>query len=232
MSEGTRAEQAIVQLRDVTRVFPGYPDVHALRPFSLDIASGDFLTIVGPSGSGKSTFLNLLGLIDRPTAGRYYLRGLEVGALRETERSAIRGRQIGFVFQSLHLMESRTSFENAVLATAYQGLTVAQSEARVRESIAAVGLSARIDTVVGRLSGGERQRVAIARALVADPALLLCDEPTGNLDSQTSHEVLSVLHELNRRGSTIVLITHDPEVAARGSRQVSIRDGELTEGVT
>lgn len=219
----------IVRLDEVSRTFPGYPEVHALRSVSLEIHERDFLMIVGPSGSGKSTFLNILGLLDRPTAGTYLLDGRDVSNLRERDRAAARGHRIGFVFQSLHLMDARTAIENVFLATAYQGLTTRQSEGRVRQALDAVGLTAKSDTLVSKLSGGERQRVAIARALAGNPRLLLCDEPTGNLDTVNSEEVLRVLLELNARGMTIVFITHNPAIAARGTRQVAIRDGALTE---
>jgi putative ABC transport system ATP-binding protein len=219
----------VVRLVDLERVFPGFPEVHALRPFSLDIFEGDFLMIVGPSGSGKSTFLNVLGLLDRPTSGRYLLKGQDVSALSERARAALRGHEIGFVFQSLQLMENRSSIENVFLATAYQGLSYRQSELRVREALDSVGLSSKSDTLVSRLSGGERQRVAIARALAGNAALLLCDEPTGNLDTASSEEVLKVLLELNRQGATIVLITHNPSIAAKGSRQAVIRDGVVSQ---
>jgi putative ABC transport system ATP-binding protein len=195
----------------------------------LEIYERDFVMIVGPSGSGKSTFLNILGLLDRPTTGTYFLDGRDVSALRESDRAAVRGHHIGLVFQSLHLMSQRTSLENVFLATAYQGLSNRQSESRVKEALEAVGLTSKSDVQVSMLSGGERQRVAIARALAAYPRLLLCDEPTGNLDTASSEEVLKVLQGLNARGITIVFITHNPAIAARGSRQVTIRDGALTE---
>lgn len=219
------AQHPIVSLQGIEKVYRGFPDVRALSPVFLNIHVGDFLSIVGPSGSGKSTLLNVLGLLDRPTAGKYLLSGREVAGLSETERAAARGHQIGFVFQSFQLMEKRSAKENVLLATAYQGITYSQSIERVDNALAAVGMTKRAHVAASRLSGGERQRVAIARALAGSPALLLCDEPTGNLDSANSDEILRVLLELNSRGATIVLITHDEDIAARASRRAIIRDG-------
>lgn len=215
----------IVRLEGIEKIYRGFPDVRALSPVFLDIHAGDFLSIVGPSGSGKSTLLNVLGLLDRPTAGNYLLDGREVAGLSETERAAARGHQIGFVFQSFQLTEKRTAIENVLLATAYQGMTHAQSMERVATALDAVGMTKRANVTASRLSGGERQRVAIARALAGSPTLLLCDEPTGNLDSANSYEILRVLLNLNSRGATIVLITHNEDIAARASRQSVIRDG-------
>lgn len=215
----------IVRLEGIEKVYRGFPDVRALSPVDLDIHGGDFLSIVGPSGSGKSTLLNVLGLLDRPTAGKYLLSGREVAGLSETERAAARGHQIGFVFQSFQLMEKRTAIENVLLATAYQGMTYAQSLERATNALDAVGMTKRANVAASRLSGGERQRVAIARALAGNPTLLLCDEPTGNLDSANSDGILRVLLDLNTRGATIVLITHNEDIAARASRRAVIRDG-------
>ncbi len=210
--------------------YAGPPPVQALRPMELAIDEGDYITIVGPSGSGKSSFLNLVGLLDRPTSGQYLLQGVDVGQLTEAERTAVRGRQIGFVFQSFHLMTHRTALENVALAQVYTGPPAAQRALNAADALRRVGLEHRLHAMPTTLSGGEKQRVAIARALVNQPTLLLCDEPTGNLDSETAGTVLELLGEVHAAGYTVVVITHDPQVAARGTRTVTIRDGVLREG--
>ncbi|MEU2930992.1 ABC transporter ATP-binding protein [Streptomyces sp. NPDC007251] len=219
----------VIELRQVGLTYPGPPPVAALKPCDLTVRRGDFVTVVGPSGSGKSTFLNIAGLLDAPTHGTYLLDGHDTGALRDTDRTALRGRRIGFVFQAFHLLAHRSALENVALSMMYSGVARAERVTRARQALTRVGLGHRIDALPTRLSGGERQRVAIARALAGGPSLLLCDEPTGNLDSANAHTVLELLEELHRERLTIVLITHDPEVAARGGRTVSIRDGVLTE---
>jgi putative ABC transport system ATP-binding protein len=193
------------------------------------ILPGEYVTVVGPSGSGKSTFLNIAGLLDAPTTGRYLLDGLDTADLSDRERTHLRGHRIGFVFQSFHLMQHRSVLENVELGMLYQRVARAERLERARQCLDRVGLAHRISALPSRLSGGERQRVAIARALSARPALLLCDEPTGNLDTATAATILGLLDELHEQGFTIVVITHDPEVAARGSRSVTIRDGILGE---
>ncbi|MGH6653945.1 MAG: ABC transporter ATP-binding protein [Actinocrinis sp.] len=219
----------VIEFESVSMTYPGPPPVSALRPTELTIRRGDFVTVVGPSGSGKSTFLNLVGLLDRPTGGRYRLDGIDVGALREAGRTALRGSRIGFVFQAFHLLPHRSAAENVSLAQVYNG---APRKTRRDVSYAAltqVGLAHRADALPAHMSGGERQRVAIARALVNRPSLLIFDEPTGNLDSATADAVLALIEQLHAAGLTVVVITHDPAVAARGSRTVAIRDGVLTE---
>ncbi|WP_443059446.1 ABC transporter ATP-binding protein [Streptomyces sp. NBC_00435] len=217
----------VIEFRDVALTYPGPPPVKALRPCELTVQRGEFITIVGPSGSGKSTFLNVAGLLDSPTSGRYLLDGIDTSALPDRERTALRGRRIGFVFQSFHLLPHRSALENITLAMLYTGTPRAQRLVRAREALDQVGLGHRAGAVPGRLSGGERQRVAIARALVGRPSLLLCDEPTGNLDSANAASVLGLLDELHDSGMTVLVITHDPEVARRGARTVTIRDGRL-----
>ncbi|MER5222092.1 ABC transporter ATP-binding protein [Streptomyces flaveus] len=219
----------VIEFRGVALTYPGPPPVEALKSCDLTVEQGDFVSVTGPSGSGKSTFLNIAGLLDAPTAGTYLLDGIDIGTLREQERTALRGRRIGFVFQSFHLLPHRSARENVLLAMVYNGIPRAERDRRAREALIRVGLGHRVDAPPTRLSGGERQRVAIARALVARPALLLCDEPTGNLDTGNAATVLRLLRELNDDGMTIVVITHDPEVAACGRRTVAIRDGVLTE---
>lgn len=219
----------LVELRDVTRSFPGPPEVQALKGASLSVRAGDYLSIVGPSGSGKSTMLNILGLLDRPSVGEYRLSGSLTGSLSEDDRAAVRGRMIGFVFQSFHLMPHRSVLDNVLLPMLYSGVPRAEREDRARAALDRVGLSHRTGFLPGTLSGGERQRVAIARAVVSAPRLLLADEPTGNLDEVTSREVMALFEELNDDGLTLILITHDAAVAARASRRIRIADGRLSE---
>ena len=218
----------IVQLDDVTRFFPGPPKVFALRGIDLTIERGDYLAIVGPSGSGKSTMLNALGLLDRPSTGKFLFEGIDTAELSEDERAALRGSAIGFVFQSFHLLPTRTVLENVMLAAAYAGVPKPEREPLARASLVKVGLAHRIDFFPNRLSGGERQRVAIARAVCTSPRLLLADEPTGNLDRQNSEIVMNLFEELGREGLTIVMITHDETVAASAQRRVRMQDGELS----
>ncbi|MEV8415983.1 ABC transporter ATP-binding protein [Streptomyces niveus] len=219
----------VVELRGVGLTYPGPPPVEALRPCELTVRRGDFVTVTGPSGAGKSTFLNLVGLLDTQTCGTYLLDGLDTGALGDVDRTALRGRRIGFVFQSFHLLNYRTAVENVALALVYRKMKRARRVASAREALARVGLEHRMDALPSTLSGGERQRVAIARALVGEPSLLLCDEPTGNLDTATASSILSLLDELNGAGLTLVVITHDAAVARRGGRTLEIRDGRMSE---
>ena len=221
---------AVLSLRGIGRNYlSGEVEVAALADVDLTVGRGEYVSIVGPSGSGKSTLLNLLGLLDRPTSGSYLFEGLEVAGLDETARTAVRGRRIGFVFQAFHLLSHRTVVENVTLSMLYTGASSRERTERARAALAAVGLENRADFTPTRLSGGERQRVAIARAIVADPAVLLADEPTGNLDSKTSDAILGLFDGLRERGLTIVMITHDASVASRADRSVRIRDGYLTE---
>ena len=220
---------ALLELRDVTRSFPGPPEVRALSAVSLDVCDGDYVSISGPSGSGKSTMLNLLGLLDRPTVGDYDLGGISTTALTEKERATLRAREIGFVFQAFHLMPHRTVLENVLVGMLYNGVSRAEREDRARVALERVGLGHRVDYAPTDLSGGERQRVAIARAVAPRPRLLLADEPTGNLDQRTAHEVIVLFEALNAEGRTLVMITHDAELAARASRRLRIDSGELQE---
>lgn len=220
-------EPPLIQLLDVGRVYPGPPPVTALRSVTLRIARGDYVAVTGPSGSGKSTLLHVLGLLDTPTSGRYVLDSVDAGGLAEKDLAAIRGRQIGFVFQSFYLLPFRTAQENVALAQLYTGVPRSRRLARAREALDAVGLAHRGEVLPSMLSGGERQRVAVARALANDPSLLLFDEPTGNLDSTNTGIVLDLVERLHARGYTIVVITHDASVAARAGRVITIRDGEV-----
>lgn len=220
----------VVELNTISKVFPGSVPVTALRDCSLSIGRAEYVAIQGPSGSGKSTLLNILGLLDTPTSGTYALSGYQTNALGETELTSLRAHLIGFVFQAFHLVHYRNVVENVELGALYQRhRDQSASRAAALTALEAVSMSHRVGAYPGTLSGGERQRVAIARALCSRPALLLCDEPTGNLDSLTSGSILDVFDELNQDGSTIVLITHDPTVAKRAERQVRITDGQLTE---
>jgi putative ABC transport system ATP-binding protein len=223
------SEVPLLELRDVTRSFPGPPEVQALKGASLRVEAGEYVSIVGPSGSGKSTMLNILGLLDRPSVGEYRVEGHLTGALSEDERAAVRARRIGFVFQSFHLMARRTVLDNVLMPMLYSGVPRAEREPRAREVLDRVGLSHRVDFLPGTLSGGERQRVAVARAVVSHPSLVLADEPTGNLDGDTTGGVLDLFDELNADGLTLVVITHDPNVAARAGRSIRISDGRLEE---
>jgi putative ABC transport system ATP-binding protein len=219
----------VIELCGVARTFSGPPPVPALHPTNLTVAAGDYLAVTGPSGSGKSTLLHLLGLLDRPTAGRYLLDGADTAALADRDRAALRGRRIGFVFQSFHLLPYRTAEENVMLAQLYNRSPRNGRRAAAREALDRVGLSHRLDALPTTLSGGERQRVAIARALVSRPSLLLADEPTGNLDSTSAASVMGLLDDLHAGGFTILVITHDAQVAAHTRRAVTIRDGRLSE---
>jgi putative ABC transport system ATP-binding protein len=217
----------VISFRGVGLTYPGPPPVPALRSADVTVAPGEYVTVVGPSGSGKSTFLNVAGLIDRPTRGTYELDGVDVGGLRERQRAALRGERIGFVFQAFHLLPYRSATENVALARLYAGVPRRHRTAAAVEALDRVGLAHRRDALPPALSGGERQRVAIARALAQRPSLLLCDEPTGNLDSATAGHLLGLLDDLHADGLTLVVITHDPQVAARGGRTFTIRDGVL-----
>jgi putative ABC transport system ATP-binding protein len=221
----------VIELRGLARTYPGPPAVPALRPADLVIHEGDYVAVTGPSGSGKSTLLHLLGLLDTPTGGTYLLDGLDTGALPDRDRSTLRGRRIGFVFQSFHLLPYRTTEENVLLAQLYNNTPRARRRPAAVEALRRVGLGHRMDALPTTLSGGESQRVAIARALVKRPSLLLCDEPTGNLDSQNAATVMELLDDLHADGFTIVVITHDANVAGRAGRRIAIKDGVVSEAV-
>jgi putative ABC transport system ATP-binding protein len=219
----------VIELRGLARTYPGPPPVPALRPADLVIEAGDYVAVTGPSGSGKSTLLHLLGLLDAPTEGCYLLDGLDTSALRDRDRSALRGRRIGFVFQAFHLLPYRTALENVLLAGLYNQTSRGDRIRAAAGALDAVGLGHRLGALPTTLSGGECQRVAIARALVNRPSLLLCDEPTGNLDSRNAAALMELLDQLNAAGFTIVVITHDVQVAAHARRAVDISDGVLSE---
>ncbi|MEU4330265.1 ABC transporter ATP-binding protein [Nonomuraea dietziae] len=224
--------EPVIALEGLSREFPADPPVRALSDVFLEVLPKDYLAIVGPSGSGKSTLLNVLGLLDTPTSGSYRIDGIETTTLRDGERTKLRGSRIGFVFQSFHLLAHRSVAENVMLAEVYRSRGARERRnrrARALEALERVGLSHRVDFLPDRLSGGERQRAAIARALMGGPSLLLCDEPTGNLDSRNTGAVLDLFDELRGQGLTIVVITHETEVSDRAQRRVRITDGVLVE---
>jgi putative ABC transport system ATP-binding protein len=218
----------VIDLSGVARTYPGPPPVPALRPTTLSIAEGDYVAVVGPSGSGKSTLLNVLGLLDTPTAGRYTLDGFDTQALSASQRAALRGSRIGFVFQSFHLIAHRTVLENVALAGTYTRTPRKRRLALAAEAIDRVGLADRASFLPSQLSGGERQRVAIARAVAARPKVLLCDEPTGNLDTARAGEIVALFEAMHADGLTIAIVTHEESLAARARRQLHVRDGFVT----
>jgi putative ABC transport system ATP-binding protein len=218
----------MVKLTGISRTYGSGAPVPALRDVDFEVAGGERVAVVGASGSGKTTLLNIIGCLDRPDTGSYRFNGLDVAGLDDRRRAGIRSRDIGFVFQSFHLLSYRTVLENVMLAEAYGRRERAGRAERARAALGAVGLEDRIDHLPTRLSGGERQRVAIARALVNRPRLLLCDEPTGNLDSNSTTSILELLGVLHGEGLTIIMITHDPDVAAWSERQVRIVDGRIS----
>jgi putative ABC transport system ATP-binding protein len=218
----------IVRLRSITRTYDmGHVTVPALRSVDLDVEPGEFVAIVGPSGSGKSTMMNIIGCLDRPTEGTYTLAGTPVEELDDDDLARVRSRTIGFVFQSYNLLPRTSALDNVATPLLYQGVGRSERHRRATAALERLGLGDRLDHEPSELSGGQQQRVAVARALVTDPALILADEPTGNLDQASGQDVLRVLRELHESGRTIVLITHDAEVADAASRQVHIRDGRL-----
>jgi putative ABC transport system ATP-binding protein len=218
----------LIELTGIERVFQlGDSEVHALRSLDVSIAAGEYVAVMGPSGSGKSTLLNLLGLLDRPNAGTYRLEGKDVTTLTLEEQARVRSERIGFVFQSFHLVPRLTAAENIALPMTLAGVAPALRAARVAQALKDYGLSNRADHRPDQLSGGQRQRVAIARATIMQPAMILADEPTGNLDRATGEEVMRLLEELNQRGVTLIVVTHDTTLGARARRQLLMEDGAL-----
>ena len=218
----------VIEIRDLAKVYRmGEVEVHALKGVDLAVKRGELVAIMGPSGSGKSTLMNILGCLDRPTSGTYLLDGIDVSRLDRDQRAEIRNSKIGFVFQSFNLLARTRAIENVELPMLYseQGFSSEERARRSRQALARVGLAGREDHYPSQLSGGQQQRVAIARALVTDPAILLADEPTGNLDSRTSGEIMGIFQELNDAGKTVVLITHEPDIASHAKRVVYVRDG-------
>jgi putative ABC transport system ATP-binding protein len=218
----------LIRTRELAKVYRmGDTDVHALAGVSVDIDSGEFVAVTGPSGSGKSTFMNLLGCLDRPSSGEYRLGGRAVSAMNGDELAGTRNRQIGFVFQHFNLLGRTSALDNVALPLVYAGIPRTARLRKSMEMLERVGLAERAQHHPGQLSGGQQQRVAIARALVSEPLLILADEPTGALDTRTSQEIMTLFQELNRQGMTVVLVTHEPEVACFARRVLHFRDGRL-----
>jgi putative ABC transport system ATP-binding protein len=221
---------ALIQARDLVKTYTmGEQTVHALRGVSLDIEAGEFVAIMGASGSGKSTLMNILGCLDQPSAGSYRLAGEAVDAMRGDQLASIRNRRIGFVFQQFNLLPRTSALENVELPMVYANVKPADRHARARASLARVGLAERAGHTPAELSGGQQQRVAIARALVNQPQLILADEPTGALDSQTSEDIMRLLTELNGQGMTVIIVTHESDVAAWARRRIVFKDGRVIE---
>ena len=223
---------ALIEARDLTKTYTmGSTTVHALRGVTLDIAEGDFVAIMGASGSGKSTLMNILGCLDQPSAGHYRLAGEAVEAMTPEQLASIRNRRIGFVFQQFNLLPRTSALENVELPMVYAGVKSAERQARALAALQTVGLGERSAHTPSELSGGQQQRVAIARALVNQPQLILADEPTGALDTRTSEDIMRLLTDLNARGMTVVLVTHEADIAAWARRRLVFRDGQIVEDV-
>jgi putative ABC transport system ATP-binding protein len=218
----------VIELKDISKAYQmGTQTVHALRGVDLHINDGEFLAIMGPSGSGKSTMMNVIGCLDQPTGGVYKLDGTDVSQMSDDELASVRNKRIGFVFQQFNLLSRTPALQQVEMPLMYAGVDRKERRERARQALTAVGLGERMDHRPDELSGGQQQRVAIARALVAEPTLILADEPTGNLDTASGQEILNIFDDLNERGITIVFVTHDPEVSERAKRVVHLRDGQV-----
>jgi putative ABC transport system ATP-binding protein len=227
----TASDSTVIELNDLCKVYRmGEVEVHALCDVSLQVRAGEMMAIMGPSGSGKSTMMNIIGCLDQPTSGEYFLDGRDVSRLDDDQLAAIRNGKIGFVFQTFNLLARTSALENAMLPLIYAGVTRSERLDRARAALESVGLEKRLDHTPNELSGGQQQRVAIARALVNNPSIILADEPTGNLDSRSGEEVMAILQWLNHyKGITVVLVTHDPRISQHTSRVIHLYDGQITE---
>ncbi len=225
----TEIQHTVLALTNVTKTYPGTPPVHAIRGVDLDIRSGELVAIVGPSGSGKSTLLHVIGTLDRATSGTVSVAGYDVDDLNDKQLSSLRSRHIGFVFQQFFLLAGETALDNVADGLLYTGMALSHRRVLAKQALDQVGLAHRMSHEATKLSGGERQRVAIARALIGSPDIILADEPTGNLDSKSGEDVVRLIENLNADGTTIVVITHDHEIAARFPRRVSLLDGRIVE---
>ncbi len=220
----------LIDIRDITKVYQmGQEQVHALSGVTVGVDRGEYVAVMGPSGSGKSTLMNLIGCLDTPSSGSYVLNGREVAQMTDDELAAIRNQEIGFVFQTFNLLPRTSALQQVELPLVYSGLGRKERRERAIKSLESVGLADRMTHQPNEMSGGQRQRVAVARALINNPSILLADEPTGNLDSQTGNEIMALFEDLNRRGNTIVLVTHEEDVAAHARRIVRLRDGKIRE---
>lgn len=218
--------EPIIKVREISRIYKvGLETIYALRSISLDIKKNEYVALMGSSGSGKSTLMNVLGCLDTPSGGTYHLNGIDVSHMTDNELADIRNKQIGFVFQTFNLLPRSTALDNVALPLIYAGIGKEEREARAMKSLQDVGLGDRVTHRPNELSGGQRQRVAIARALVTRPAIILADEPTGNLDSKTSYEIMALLEEIHQRGNTVVLVTHEEDIARHAYRIVRLKDG-------
>jgi putative ABC transport system ATP-binding protein len=219
----------LIEVRDLKKIYKmGTEEVHALDGVSLDITKGEFVSIMGPSGSGKSTLMNLIGCLDTPTSGSYKLNEQETASLDDNQLAEIRNREIGFVFQTFNLLARTTALQNVELPLVYAGVPRSERRRRAQEALESVGLGDRMEHHPNQLSGGQRQRVAMARALVTNPSIILADEPTGNLDSKTTEEMLGLFQDLHARGHTLIIVTHEEDIARRAARTVRLRDGKIT----
>lgn len=228
MADST-AVRPLIELRDITMTYPGTPPVTALAGITADIRPGEMVAVTGSSGSGKSTLLNVVGLLDAPTGGHYLLDGVDVTALSERDRTATRARRLGFVFQAFHLIPYLDCVRNVMVPLVHQNVPRRQRRPLAVQALERVGLGHRLSARPGTLSGGEQQRVAVARAIVHEPSIVLCDEPTGNLDSANSDQVVGLLHDLVGEGNAVVVVTHESEVAARAHRTLQVRDGRIVD---
>jgi len=218
----------VIKIRNIIRDFKlGSETVHVLKGIDLDIERGDYIAIMGPSGSGKSTLMNILGCLDTPTAGTYILNGNDVSQMQDDQLAEIRNKEIGFVFQTFNLLPRTTALDNVALPMVYAGVSKSERTQRAKEVLADVGLADRMDHRPNQLSGGQRQRVAVGRALVNRPSIILADEPTGNLDSKTSEEIMQLLDEIHTNGNTVIVVTHEEDIAARSHRIIRLRDGMI-----